>query len=152
MGAKWKQAAVLLLLVPAAIQVWRPHRTNPPTDPAETIEAVMPAAQPAVAAMNRACRDCHSNGTNWPWYSHIAPVSWLVVRDVVEGREAVNFSKWATYDPARRQKLLKEACSEVREGEMPLRLYRWQHPEASLTPADVDAVCQAADLGEASGG
>jgi mono/diheme cytochrome c family protein len=79
----------------------------------------------------RACLDCHSNETVWPWYSAIAPVSWLVQRDVIEGRGELNFSEWD-----RPQKEAKKAPEETREGEMPPRTYLLAHPEARLDPME----------------
>lgn len=76
----------------------------------------------------RACGDCHSNETAWPWYSHVAPVSWLVAYDVEEGREHFNISVWG------HQKKNKgdEAAKEMEEGEMPPIYYLPAHPEAWL--------------------
>ncbi|MEZ5991593.1 MAG: heme-binding domain-containing protein [Planctomycetota bacterium] len=79
----------------------------------------------------RTCYDCHSNETDWPWYSNVAPVSWLVQRDVDEGRSKLNFSEWD-----RKQKHADEAAEEVRDGEMPLWIYLPTHPEARLTEAE----------------
>lgn len=76
----------------------------------------------------RACFDCHSNETKWPWYSNIAPISWLVQDHVDEGREYLNFSEWnKTYEEA------GEAGETVEEGEMPIPNYLWLHPEAKLS-------------------
>ncbi|MBZ0136084.1 MAG: heme-binding domain-containing protein [Planctomycetes bacterium] len=83
----------------------------------------------------RACFDCHSNETVWPWYSHVAPISWLVQRDVDEGREKLNFSEWD-----RPQKEADEAAEAVREGEMPMWIYLPTHPEARLTDAETQAL------------
>ena len=81
------------------------------------------------ALFMRACADCHSNETKWPWYSNIAPVSWLVQHDVDEGREHFNVSNWL------HQKKNKgdEAAEEVREGDMPPLVYLPAHPEARLS-------------------
>ncbi len=78
------------------------------------------------------CADCHSNETKWPWYSHVAPISWLVQHDVDEGREHFNVSNWL------HQKKNKgdEAAEEVREGDMPPLVYLPAHPEARLTPTE----------------
>jgi cytochrome c551/c552 len=90
-------------------------------------------APPEVAAiLRRACYDCHSNETVWPWYAGVAPVSWLLAHDVQEGRAELNFSTWDTYDAARRKKKLKETAEEVAEGEMPPWLYVLMHPDARL--------------------
>jgi hypothetical protein len=83
------------------------------------------------ALAERACFDCHSNQTKWPWYSHVAPVSWLVQHHVDEGREVLNFSDWS-----RRYKEAGEAAETVREREMPPRSYLLAHPEARLTDAE----------------
>jgi mono/diheme cytochrome c family protein len=78
----------------------------------------------------RACADCHSNQTRWPWYSRIAPASWLVASDVAEGRRELNVSEWQ-----RPQQHAHESAEEVREGKMPLRLYLAAHPEARFDEA-----------------
>jgi len=76
----------------------------------------------------RACFDCHSNETRWPWYSHVAPASWLLQDHVDEGREVLNFSDWP-----RVSEEADEAAEVILEGEMPPRSYVWLHPEAKLT-------------------
>ena len=76
----------------------------------------------------RACFDCHSNETKWPWYSHVAPVSWLVQRDVDNAREHLNFSEWN-----QPQEHAEDAAGQVEEGEMPLWFFVVLHPEAKLT-------------------
>ena len=85
----------------------------------------------------RACYDCHSNETTWPWYADLAPVSWLVQRDVQEGRRALNFSDWGT--SGRRA---FEAAEVVLEGEMPPVYYTWMHSPAKLTDAERQALAQ----------
>ncbi len=100
--------------------------TNPP-------ERVEPAwDSPATRALAvRACFDCHSNETVWPWYSHVAPLSWSVQEHVDEGREKLNFSTWN-----RPQEEAEEVGEVIEEGEMPLDNYLWIHPEAKLTDAE----------------
>ncbi|MDX2109247.1 MAG: heme-binding domain-containing protein [Verrucomicrobiota bacterium] len=95
------------------------------------------SAPPEVrAVLKRSCYDCHSNETVWPWYSKVAPVSWLVISDVNEGREHVNFSEWGTYDAQQKRHILEEAWEEVEEGKMPMRIYTIIHPHAVLSDAD----------------
>jgi len=79
----------------------------------------------------RACFDCHSNETRWPAYSWVAPISWLVRHDVVEGRRALNFSEWNRPQPE-----ASESAETVAEGEMPPRSYLWLHSSAKLSPAE----------------
>jgi hypothetical protein len=80
----------------------------------------------------RACADCHSNETKWPWYSNIAPISWLVQYDVEEGREHFNVSMWG----AQKKNEGNEAKEEFEEGEMPPWFYVLPHPEAKLSASE----------------
>lgn len=84
--------------------------------------------------LRTACYDCHSNQSRYPWYAHVAPVSWLVAHDVAEGREELNFSTWTTYETRRKQRKTEEIAEEVEEGHMPLPIYTTLHADARLTP------------------
>ena len=86
--------------------------------------------------LTRACYDCHSNQTRWPWYSRIAPVSWLIERDVSLGREELNFSEWGSYYPQTRRRKLQWMGRVLREGSMPPWTYRVMHPRARLNEAE----------------
>ena len=112
---------VLIQLVPYG----RDH-TNPPGNVEPAWDST--ATRDLVA---RACFDCHSNQTKWPWYSNVAPVSWLVQYDVEEGRETLNFSEFD-----KPQEEADEAAEAVQEGEMPDPKYLLTHAEARLTPAE----------------
>ena len=83
----------------------------------------------------RACFDCHSNETVYPWYSNVAPVSWLVQNDIDEGRGYLNFSEWEA-GSKRAQRAALEVEEQVTSGKMPLPIYLLQHPEARLTDAE----------------
>lgn len=113
-----------------AIQLVPVDRSNPPV----TADLDAP---PAVHAVLRAsCYDCHSNETRWPWYSRVAPVSWLVAHDVEEARGRLNFSLWGTYEWKRQQRLAEEIWEEVEAGEMPLGVYLLAHADARLSDED----------------
>ncbi len=84
----------------------------------------------------RACGDCHSNETKWPWYSNIAPISWSVYHHVMEGREHFNVSMWGK----QKKNEGEDAAEEVEKGEMPLKSYLLAHPEARLSDADKKAL------------
>lgn len=126
-GVKIALGVVIPLVV---MQVVRPSRENP----AVTGDIVAPPEVKSV--LKKACYDCHSNESVWPWYSNVAPVSWLVVRDVNEGRKHLNFSVWETYEPGRKTHKLEEIEGEVSEGEMPMAIYVPLHPEAKLSDAE----------------
>jgi mono/diheme cytochrome c family protein len=85
----------------------------------------------------RACFDCHSSETVWPWYSKIAPASWLLSRDATEARDVFSFSSWKSGDVSP-----ERAARVVREGEMPPSRYLMLHPEARLTDAEIEALAQ----------
>lgn len=118
-------AGAALLVLIQLVPFGRDH-TNPPV-------AAEPAwdSQETRALFMRACADCHSNETKWPWYTNVAPASWLVQKDVNEGREHLNVSNWGL-----QKNEGDEAAETVREGEMPLWFYVPLHPEANLTPAE----------------
>jgi hypothetical protein len=136
---RWIAATFVVLLV--GTQFIRPARTNPIHDPARTLFAVRPVPSHVVQIFERACRDCHSNETRWPWYSNLAPVSWFVIDHVNHGRSHFNYSEWDRYQPEEAARLLKNACDLAREREMPLTSYTWMHGNARLSRADVDAIC-----------
>ncbi|MCS7026215.1 MAG: heme-binding domain-containing protein [Bryobacteraceae bacterium] len=118
-------------------QVIRPDRTNPPVDPALQYR---PAPE-LEKILRRACYNCHSNETKWPWYSNIAPVSWLVAGHVRDGRRRLNFSEWRRYSEDRRKVLTYEVCEAVESQAMPMPSYLWMHPEAKLSDEDRETIC-----------
>jgi hypothetical protein len=120
-------AAVALL---AAAQIVPVSRENPP------VQEEVPAPPPVRELLRRSCYDCHSNETRWPWYSRVAPISWLVAYDVRHARKHVNFSTWDRYSEKKRGKIREEIWEQVRDGEMPLWYYLPAHPDARLADAD----------------
>jgi len=143
MRKRLKQAAVIFVVIFAAVQLVRPDHTNPRIDVSRTIEAQVGTASGLVAILDRSCRDCHSNATVWPWYTQVAPLSWLMARGVAEGRKAVNFSEWGAYPPNRQRTLISASCDDVSSGRMP-GPWTLLHPEARLSPQDVETICAAA--------
>ena len=130
----WLRASFGLLLAAVAIQFvpYGRSRTNPPVATEPQWDS------PATRALARqACFDCHSNETAWPVYSRVAPVSWLIQRDVSEGRAALNFSEWQ-----RPQKEATEAPEKVRERDMPPAIYQLMHAPARLSDADRDRLAR----------
>jgi hypothetical protein len=92
------------------------------------------APPPQIAAMLRAaCYDCHSYETRWPWYGHLAPVSWWLDGHVRDAREGLNFSEWPHNDPQRAAKKWNHISDRVRDGDMPLSSYARIHKAARLT-------------------
>jgi len=139
-----KQAAVVILVLLAAVQLIRPDRANPPIVASLAIQAQVGTPNGMVAVLDRACGDCHSNGTVWPWYSEVAPVSWLMAYGVKEGRKAVNFSEWMAYPADRQRQLLVASCADVSANRMPGSAWISLHPEARLSSTDIETICAAA--------
>jgi hypothetical protein len=117
-GAGVFALALLIQLVPYG---WR--HPNPPV----TADAPWPSTQARRVAV-AACYDCHSNETDWPWYSYIAPTSWLVRKDVEDGRDELNFSTWDEDDND-----ADDAIETIEDASMPPRQYKLLHPDARLT-------------------
>ncbi len=135
------RAIGIIVLVIAAAQLIRPDHRNPPVNPGQSFQARMHPDPQVARVIDRSCADCHSNRTVWPWYSNVAPLSWVVSDDVREGRAHVNFSEWGNYDPKKSADLLKDICDMVRQGDMPLWSYRVAHKGTKLSPAERAAVC-----------
>lgn len=136
-----KAVAALLFLSFVGVQFVRPERVNPPTAAGQSLEEQARVTPEVAGVLKRSCMDCHSNRTDWPWYSNVAPASWFVIDHVNHGRRHLNFSKWGEYDQRRTEDLLKEICRTAKSGFMPLNSYTLVHRSAQLSPADVKTLC-----------
>ena len=131
--SKYALGALLVFGVAApAVQLITVERSS--VSPVTNGDIAAPAQIQAL--LTRACYDCHSNQTRWPWYSRVAPVSWLVARDVALGRKELNFSEWSSYYPQTRRRKLQWMGRALRERAMPPWDYRLMHPGARLTGAE----------------
>jgi hypothetical protein len=135
MGNKAKRVFLIVVATLAAafiiIQLVPVDRSNPPAT------APLQADADVMQVLRTSCYDCHSNETVWPWYSYVAPVSWLVAKDVREGRQHLNFSEWGNMAPSAQAHAREEAYEEAGEGEMPLPIYLPAHPEARLGSEEI---------------
>ncbi len=95
--------------------------------------------------LKTSCYDCHSNETNYPWYSYVAPVSFLVSRDTREGRRKLNFSIWNNLSKVKKAKYLDNINDEITEGEMPMKIYTYLHSGSKLSEKDREAIAAWAD-------
>jgi hypothetical protein len=130
---------ILIGLVAVAVLIQLIPRGRVHTNPAITKEPAWNSPQTADLA-RRACYDCHSNETTWPWYSKIAPVSWLVSHDVNTGRRHLNFTQWD-----QPQRHAKDVAEQLREDEMPPWYYTPLHPRAKLSDAEKQAFIAGAE-------
>jgi hypothetical protein len=123
------------------IQFVQPKRTNPPVVPSKALAARVRIPDDVQSILMRACSDCHTNQTVWPWYSHVAPISWVIVDDVNQGRRHMNFQDWDARAPKQPYAPPLDICREVRESGMPPVSYRIMHSSGQLTPQEISAVC-----------
>ncbi len=140
---RWlKRIALLILVLLIAAQFIPVNRTNPPVNPANTIYAagIVPANIHTI--LQRSCKDCHSDETHWPWYSYVAPVSWLVALDVHDARDEVNLSRWSGYSQREKDHKLEEICEQVHGHRMPDSNYTLIHRGARMSEAERVEVCQ----------
>jgi hypothetical protein len=137
-----RRIALALVVVFLLAQLVQPKRTNPPVVPSRSLEAHVQVPQSVLPVLKRACGDCHSSETVWPWYSHVAPVSWLVIDDVNVGRSHINFQDWeAQENPKEASEHLALICKQVQKKGMPPFTYRLMHKESRLSAEDINALC-----------
>ncbi|MEO8230747.1 MAG: heme-binding domain-containing protein [Ignavibacteriota bacterium] len=128
-----KKFIAFIVVVLIGIQFIPVERTNPP------VPSEIDAPANIKAIFKKACYDCHSNETNWTWYTKVAPVSFLTVKDVEDGRKHLNFSEWGNYTN-KTKKVMDEIWEEVREEQMPPWQYRVLHSESKLSQEEKDAI------------
>ena len=136
---RWLKRIFLAGLVLFALIQLVPYGRNH-TNPPVTKEPAWPSPRVRELAV-RACFDCHSHESRWPWYSHVAPVSWLLVDDVNAAREEMNLSEWAQYQPDEAVEILEDACGQMRARKMPLPKYIALHPGTRLSDAEIAVFC-----------
>lgn len=141
--AVWLKRTVLVFLASLLVAQFVPvTRDDQPVNPAQSIFAKEKMPEQVKSIFEGSCANCHSNQTNWPWYSYVAPASWMIAHDVHSARRKMNFSEWADYPANKREEKLEEICEQLTDGDMPDPKYLWLHHSARVTPADRDAVCQ----------
>ena len=135
---------LVLLLAMAATLAFRRPPVNPPVLPNLSMEATLQPPPRVARMLRRACYDCHSNETRWPWYSRVPGLGNMLQRDVTNARAAFNFSEWGA-GPYRKPRvgaaILLGMCAAIREGQMPRKNYQMLHPEAKPSPSEVQEFC-----------
>jgi len=128
-----KKIVIGILICLVAIQFIRPAKNAGVTDKTKEIAAVIQVPENVQVILKKACNDCHSNNTVYPWYSYIQPVYFWLNHHINEGKREINFDEFATYRLRRQYHKLEEIIKQVKEGEMPLSSYTLIHKEAILT-------------------
>lgn len=142
-------AALGLLVLLVAIQFYRSPRNAGVAEGPQSIVVQHQVPADVREILRRACYDCHSNQTTYPWYAAVQPVAWWLNDHVSEGKAELNFSEFAAYDRKRAVRRLQSVADEVIDRHMPLKSYLLMHREAKLSDADVGLLSQwAEDLAE----
>jgi heme-binding protein len=131
-----KKILLIVLAILVIIQFIRPARNESNTMSANDITKHFTVPDDVNAILKKACNDCHSNNTIYPWYMNVQPVGWWMADHVKDGKKELNFSEFGSYAPKRQHHKLEEVIDQVKEGEMPLDSYTWMHKEAILTTAE----------------
>jgi len=142
MRTKLRWTAIIIALICIGLQFTSPAHTNPPFDEAKTLEAMTAIPSEVSGIFARSCNDCHSNKTNWRWYTYVAPVSWLTVGHVNDARSELNFSEWGSYGARMKETRLKAICELCEQGTMPPASYALVHRDVGLSQDQVRAICE----------
>lgn len=137
-----KTKLILLVLIGAlvVIQFFRIDKTNPPVDRQKDYLSSMEVPLEIAQILKTSCYDCHSDEAIYPWYSNVAPVSWMLKHHINEGREHVNFSTWMDYSEKKKISIHEEITEVLEEGEMPMLSYTLIHSDAKLSESSKAAL------------
>lgn len=130
-----KKILLLLLVAFIVLQAFRPAKNNS-GDTSKDISHSYPVPDSVTAIFKKACNDCHTNNTNYPWYAEVQPVGWWLNDHVTDGKKHFNLNEFSGYRIAKQYHKLEECIEQVKEGEMPLESYTVIHKEARLSEAE----------------
>ena len=128
-----KKTLLVIFIVIIVIQFIRPEK-NISNEVVNDITTVMTVPENIQEIIKTSCADCHSNTTEYPWYSEIAPISWYLASHVNDGKNHLNFSEWATYNNNQKEHIIKDLEKELKSKKMPLNSYLWIHKNAVVSP------------------
>jgi cytochrome c len=133
--------AVLVMTAIASAARSRPSLPVAGIAPSASLSVRTDVPASVMSALRRACVDCHSDETRWPWYATLPIASHLIERDVTEARGQLNLSRWTQYNPFDRADMLDKMCQLASSGKMPPWQYRIMHPAARLSATDLATLC-----------
>ena len=141
-----KYILFILLAGVLLIQFFRPERNRGTLEVGSDMLTYLEAPPALGEKLKNACYDCHSNNTEYPWYSQVAPVSWVLARHIREGKEEVNFSEFGNLEKREMIGVLSELCEVVEEGVMPLPGYVSMHKEAAFGTEEIELLCEWSEM------
>ncbi|NAW51993.1 cytochrome C [Elizabethkingia argentiflava] len=137
-----KKILLWSVLVFALIQLIPVDRKPKPIDRKNNFADIQKTPIHIASILRKACYDCHSNETQYPWYAYVAPISWTVKDHVNEGRARLNYSEWYGYNEDQKKGILQKSISTLQQRTMPMAAYMIKHPEANLTLTDRNLLIQ----------
>lgn len=137
---KWKLVLLILLGIFLILQFIRPEYNTGEIKGENDIYQVVEIPEEVETILAKACFDCHSNHTEYPWYSQIQPFGWWIANHVDEGKEELNFSEFKSMPQKAQLHKLHETIEMIEDNEMPLESYTWIHSDAKLTPEEKELV------------
>jgi Haem-binding domain len=140
-----RYTALFLLGALIVIQFFRPKKNKQEGEAVNHISKAYAIPDDVNTILKKACYDCHSNNTRYPWYANIQPVGWWLADHIKGAKKELNFSEFASYNQRRQYRKMEEVVDEVKEGGMPLNSYTWIHKDARLTDDEKNKVIGWAD-------
>lgn len=131
-----KKILIAIVAILVIIQFIRIDKTNPEVIQENDFITMVNPPENIATLLKASCYDCHSNESNYPWYTNISPIAWWIKHHIDEGREELNFSEWGTFKEKRKNHKLEECFEMIEEAEMPLESYLITHGEAKLSEAE----------------
>lgn len=131
-----KRIFLVVVVILVIIQFIRPERNIHPGAQAAALSLHYPVPANVQGILAKACNDCHSNNTRYPWYSNVQPVGWWLQHHVNEGKHGLNFDEFSSYTRRKQSRKMEEAAELVEKGEMPLASYTWVHTDAKLNESE----------------
>ena len=141
MGKRLRLVGLGLVAVLLVLQFFQPESHNTAVDPAQDMLEVLAPPEPLADLIRKACYDCHSNQTVYPWYNKISPVSWYLYKHIKKGKEDLNFSDYGLLDKADKIGAFADFCDVLDAGSMPLQSYMLIHKNARLSQEERENLC-----------
>jgi Haem-binding domain len=135
-----RKILIVLLVILIIIQFFRPAKNIAAGEQPYTIAKEFPTSLAMQTILKKACLDCHSNNTVYPWYDNIQPVAWWLSDHIKDGKNELNFDEFLNYAPRRQYHKMEEVIEQIKKGEMPLSSYTWIHKDAILSQPEKDSV------------
>lgn len=140
-----KKTILLLLVALVVIQFFHPKRNKATGEQPNYIGKVYPMSEDVRSILAKACNDCHTNNTRYPWYSNVQPVDWWLTGHINDGKKELNLDDFSQRSLRFQYKKMEEIAKQVKEGEMPLNSYLWIHKDAKLTDEEKNILINWAD-------